>query len=675
MNWEAAARRRQRGNSLAVLALASTMTYLMYLFFGLYGMPDWVLGLFLFAYFCFTLFTLSNFFMLFYGFRTALRGVKTDPYHPIHQALDPDPETRIAVIYPVYEEDMRRVGAGMAATWADLESHDPEMAEHFDFYVLSDSRDVDNVVQEEAITHEIAERYTNGRFHYRRRGVNLNTKQGNIADFCRRWGKHYHYMVVMDADSIMRGKELVRMARIMEGRPEIGIIQSQPSLVLRKTLFARMTQFMNSLVSKLFAYGQHYVLLGHGYYIGHNAIIRIEPFIKHCALPTLSGSRPWGGKPLSHDYIEATLMVGAGYEVWMLPELQSFEEFPPNLIDALKREQRWMQGNFQYLRVVMSEKIIGLHKYLLINGAMVYFAPLFGWVFFMFAAGGMMYFLNNPHALFSALNVASRIRVTAWCLFGLTLFIFVGPFLLALLLRTLEDKCRQFGGVIKVIWSFLLTFGMELLKGPAYMAFMSFFVFKWAKGEKVSWGSQDRSDRSVSWVESFSNFWWVSLIGVITAIVIFRFIHGVNTGGLLAFVDMRKYDLLWWYVPMLSGLILSVWMVRFTSMEYPVLERMGWFCSPEEIDPPSVVTHTNRLQESLAQRIPADYGFVDAVTDPWFFHRHLHRTRDKPERNRHLVSALENADHLYDLDLSNREKIAVLSERHLFEMFHWFYWC
>src|SRR5262249_26818624 len=49
----------------------------------------------------------------------------------------------------------------------------------------------------------------------------------------------------------------------------------------------------------------------------------------------------------------------AGWEVRVLPEERgSFEENPPTLADFVKRDLRWCQGNWQYLRLV---RRLGLH--------------------------------------------------------------------------------------------------------------------------------------------------------------------------------------------------------------------------------------------------------------------------------------------------------------------------
>ena len=62
---------------------------------------------------------------------------------------------------------------------------------------------------EQAAWSELASTLTgNGldvRVYYRWRQHRRHRKAGNVADFCRRWGADYRYMVVLDADSVMTG--------------------------------------------------------------------------------------------------------------------------------------------------------------------------------------------------------------------------------------------------------------------------------------------------------------------------------------------------------------------------------------------------------------------------------------------------------------------------------------
>jgi membrane glycosyltransferase len=73
-----------------------------------------------------------------------------------------------------------------------------------------------------------------------------------------------------------------------------------------------MQQFAGRLYGSVFSYSLQAMLMGNASYIGHDAMIRLKPFIEHCMLPELSGTAPWGGKPLSHDIIESAMMAQAG---------------------------------------------------------------------------------------------------------------------------------------------------------------------------------------------------------------------------------------------------------------------------------------------------------------------------------------------------------------------------
>jgi membrane glycosyltransferase len=97
-------------------------------------------------------------------------------------------------------------------------------------------------------------------------------------------------MVVLDADSIMTGRALVQLVALMEKNAQVGIIQTAPRIVYGETLYARLQSFASRLYSPLFLAGLNYWQQYDGNYWGHNAIIRIQPFIDHCALPDLPGS-------------------------------------------------------------------------------------------------------------------------------------------------------------------------------------------------------------------------------------------------------------------------------------------------------------------------------------------------------------------------------------------------
>ncbi|NOK24134.1 glycosyltransferase, partial [Corallococcus carmarthensis] len=143
---------------------------------------------------------------------------------------------------------------------------------------------------------------------YRWRRHRVKRKSGNIDDFCRRWGGRYRYMIVLDDDSVMSGDCLTRLVQLMEGAPSAGIIQTAPRAAGRDTLYARIQQFATRVYGPLFTAGLHYWQLGESHYWGHNAIIRLDPFIKHCALAPIPGKGSLSGEIMSHDFVEAALM-------------------------------------------------------------------------------------------------------------------------------------------------------------------------------------------------------------------------------------------------------------------------------------------------------------------------------------------------------------------------------
>ena len=96
--------------------------------------------------------------------------------------------------------------------------------------------------------------------------------------------------------------------------------------------FARIFQFGMRLGMRSYTIGSAWWQGDCGPYWGHNAIVRIAPFMAHCQLPVLAEGALVKGHVLSHDQIEAVLMRRAGYEVRVLAEEgASFEQNPPTL--------------------------------------------------------------------------------------------------------------------------------------------------------------------------------------------------------------------------------------------------------------------------------------------------------------------------------------------------------
>jgi len=264
---------------------------------------------------------------------------------------------RTALLMPIYNEDV-------AAVFARLQAVDQSLAQAgaqtFDIFILSDTRDEGVKAQEGAAFQALRRRISPGRgLYYRSRVENIGRKAGNIADWVRTFGGAYETMVVLDADSLMEGEMLVRLAAAMARRPTLGLIQTVPLIVNRTSLFARVQQFASRLYGPMLSEGLAWWSGSEGNYWGHNAIIRTRAFAEQAGLPRLPGRKPFGGEILSHDFVEAALLRRGGWDVRMAPQLYgSFEECPPSLPDLIVRERRWCQGNLQHSIVIAAR---GLH--------------------------------------------------------------------------------------------------------------------------------------------------------------------------------------------------------------------------------------------------------------------------------------------------------------------------
>ncbi|EGB13857.1 glycosyl transferase family 2 [Pseudodesulfovibrio mercurii] len=555
------------------------------------------------------------------GFWTAIMGWFTlmrryDRFavsHALAEPLAPGDAPRTAVLFPICNEDTPRVMAGVKTTYLSLQR--TGKADQFDIHILSDSGSADKWMEEEAAWAGLVEELgAQGRIFYRNRKVNLKRKSGNVADFCRRHGRDYTYMAVFDADSVMRGDTLCDMVHIMERRPRIGILQTAPACFGRDTLLGRLQQFANRAYGPMFAAGLHFWQLGDAQYWGHNALIRVDPFMRHCGLPRLSGKPPLGGDILSHDFVEAALMRRAGWEVWLAFDLTgSWEECPPNLLSELKRDRRWCQGNLQHLRLLFTEGLFPAHRVLFLNGAMSYVSALLWFLFLM---------LSSAEAVLQAVVgpsyfAATRSLFPAWPvwqpLWALVLLATTGvllffPKVLSYLMIVLKTRrARQFGGAARLLTSIVLEVAFSTLLAPIRMFFHSKFVCITLLGRKIGWGSQQRDDRPTTWRDALRFHGGGTLFGLLW-------------GGIVWLYAPRFF---WWIAPIVLPIVLSMPLSVLTSHDAPGrwLRRKGLLLIPEETFPDSEIVDVTRFTVEFENApvplgLPREAGFLRTLLDP-----------------------------------------------------------
>ena len=511
-------------------------------------------------------------------------------------------DVRTAVVMPICNEDVPRVFAGLRATYESL--RETGALDRFDFFVLSDTGNADTRVAELDAWLSLCNAVDGfGRIFYRWRQHRIKRKSGNVADFCRRWGRKYRYMIVLDADSVMSGDCLTRLVRIAEANPDAGIIQTAPRAAGRDTLYARIQQFATGVYGPLFTAGLHAWQFGESHYWGHNAIIRVAPFIRYCALGRLPGRGALSGEILSHDFVEAALMRRAGWGVWIAYDLAgSYEEMPPNLIDELSRDRRWCQGNLMNFRLFWMKGLHPAHRAVFMTGVLAYLsAPL--WFLFLILSTALLaihtlsepQYFTHPYQLFP---IWPEWRPEwALALFSATALLLFLPKLLAGLRVAVGDPLRH-GGRVRLVASLAGEMLFSALLAPIRMLFHTQFVLTALAGRTVRWKSPPRGDNETGWRMALAR-------------------HGVHTCVGVAWAALVWWlnpSYLWWLAPVVGALILSIPLSVISSRTAlgRKLRRRHYFLIPEESEPPEVIRATRRHWHRASP--PAD--FTTAVVDP-----------------------------------------------------------
>jgi membrane glycosyltransferase len=555
-----------------------------------------------------------GFLLALFGFCDWLRG--GDPFHlmrrPWREHEDSVPLAATAIVIPVFNEEVERVSQGIENMWNSLKK--TGQMEHFDFYLCSDSNDPDHWVEEECAWLHLCQKLDAfGKIFYRKRRHPINSKSGNVADFCRRWGRRYRYMVILDADSVMSGPTMVRLVRAMEANPEVGILQTQPSMVLGQSPFRRLLQFSNAVYGRIFSQGCSMAQMSSGSYWGHNAVIRIAPFIEHCDLPMLPVPDPRRRHVLSHDTVEAALMQRAGYEVWVAyDEPGTYEEGPPNMSDMLKRDRRWCAGNLQHFWFLFARGIEMGNRLQIWIGLMAYLcSPI--WLVFL-VAGSVGSYDRARFLAFSAgpENLGAAQHPEAPLLFIMTMTLLFFPRLLGI--ASSVPRAKQFGGLFHLLAGALIETVSSILIAPVLMLFHTFFVLQAVRGWQTKWTTQNRADTSLPILHCLKLYGWQSGLGI--------------AGQSLAWFYLGFNSC--WLTPILVAWLLApltAWMTSSRRLGEK-LRAWGLFVIPEESQPPAELEGLV-AQNDAEDALPAALLWPQALLCPYVQAVHLSMVRQR----------------------------------------------
>jgi membrane glycosyltransferase len=595
----------------------------------------------------------------------ALLGNRASP------ALPTALTAKTAVVMPIYNEAPSRVFAALQAIYEDVQA--TGLGNHFDWFFLSDTTNPDVWVAEERAFIAIRRRLGPGaRIFYRRREKNVGRKAGNIEDFVTRWGGAYAHMVVLDADSLMTGPTIVKLAAAMEADPDSGIIQTLPLIINRNTLFARVQQFAARIYGPVIAMGLSCWMGRDGNYWGHNAIIRTEAFARHCGLPDLRGRPPWGGHILSHDFVEAALIRRAGYAVYMMPTLGgSYEESPPSLIDLSIRDRRWCQGNLQHSRVLFARGLHWASRQHFLTGIFGYLtSPLWlmqllvGIVIVFQASYFRPEYFTSEFALFPTFPRFDAERSLE--LFALTMGILLAPKLFGLLVAIYDPETRKgSGGVIMLLISTLFEVVLSALLAPIMMLIQTGHVVHIVFGFDTGWDPQRRDDGSVPFIDIVRRHRSHVALGALSLVA-----------GLLI-----SPSLVAWMSPTIAGLILAIPISWLTSQRWLglVFRRAGVLMTPEETTTPPIAKRGKALSKALGRSGEDEVnGLVALHSDAELRALHEAWLPSRKPRQRGSVTAdravaeakIADAETLEEVVswLNRGERLVTLSDRALIAM-------
>jgi membrane glycosyltransferase len=443
----------------------------------------------------------------------------------------------------------------------------PGIGERFHLYVLSDTGDPAIAAAEEECFAALRQAWRDRvAVTYRRRTLNAGYKAGNIRDFCDRWGGQHDFALVLDADSVMTANAVLRLVRIMQVAPRLGILQSLVIGMPSTSAFARLFQFGMRLSMRSYTIGSAWWQGDCGPYWGHNAIVRLAPFMAHCDLPILSQGALVSGHVLSHDQVEAVLMRRAGYEVRVLAEEGgSFEQNPPTLIEFIRRDLRWCQGNMQYWHFLVMPELRPVSRYQL-GFAILMFLGSPAWMGLLVLGTAAVAFAGSPGAF---------IRPDAgMALFVTVLIMWFAPNIATAIDILARSRLRAaFGGGTRFTLSALAQTIFVLLLLPIMWFGHTLFLARLLLGRSVGWTAQARDDHEVPLRLAARQLWPQTMLGL----------------GTMAILGLTVPAAIPYALFIAGGLLVSIPFAVVTAAPGlgRALVRVGFCRLPEETAPPA----------------------------------------------------------------------------------------
>jgi FkbM family methyltransferase len=268
---------------------------------------------------------------------------------------------------------------------------------------------------------------------------------------------------------------------------------------------------------------------------------------------------------LSHDQVEAVLMRRAGYEVRILAEEGgSFEQNPPTLIEFIRRDLRWCQGNMQYWHFLVMRGLKPVSRYQL-GFAILMFLGSPAWMGLLVLGTAAVALAGTPDAFIRP--------VAGMALFVTVLIMWFAPNIATAIDVLARPQLRTaFGGGVRFTLSAVAQTIFVLLLLPIMWFGHTVFLARLLLGRSVGWTAQTRDDHEVPLRLAARQLWPQTLLGVWTMAVLAMTVPAAIPYALF----------------LAGGLALSIPFAVLTAAPGlgRALVRIGFCRLPEETAPP-----------------------------------------------------------------------------------------
>lgn len=431
-------------------------------------------------------------------------------------------------------------------------------------------------------------------------------------------------MIVLDADSYMSADCILKLVRLMQSNSQLGILQSLVVGMPTNSAFARVFQYGMRLGMRSYTIGSAWWQGDCGPYWGHNAIVRLKPFISDCELPELEGKGPLSGSVLSHDQIEATFMRRAGYDVRVIPEEgESFEENPTSIPEFIRRDLRWCQGNLQYFRFLGKTGLKPVSRFQLLLAILMFIGSP-AWLLFMVTGALTVILYGRVPIMFDDTLISGMLEDEELLEAMLTYDTFNHSygFLTILIVMTMvfapkiatvidilsrKDLKLAYGGTKNILLSTAIEILFSALLAPVMAVAHTIFMGGLLCGRKIGWVAPQRHERDISLKFAVSQLWPQTLLGLIGL----GFVAAYSSGAVL------------FALPVILGLVVAVpfAIMSASSKISDKFTKSRLWCIPEERSNSTCLNLLNlSTMHPHANKVPPDsrnqsMGPSDTITE------------------------------------------------------------